>query len=191
MKITKEKVNRVIVYILLFIIGFLIGNKCFAQPGCGVSSFRTCKVYAGLKHYDHAIGITFQGVDAPYLIAGIIYHQKYKNFGFYTSASKGKYWVYGTTYEIPHYKFALGLKYMAINGEKVNVYFVAGGSYHSFWGNNRIDIYDGKVNPDENYYRLHHISCEQGMGADIGRITTGFRIDFIRGEHNIDFALNF
>jgi hypothetical protein len=125
------------------------------------------------------------------MVAGIIYSQYFiKSLGGYFSASKGEYWVYGTQYEIPHYKFALGVKYKATN-DRVKIFFLAGMSLHEFWGNRRIDVYEGKVNPEDNYFRLHHISCEQGAGADVGRISTAFRIDFIRGEHNVDLALNF
>lgn len=189
-----RQIGRAIVWSIMFIsmvfiLFSLITKNCHAQPECSKRSFKTGLGYYGLKHYDHSAGVVMQSVDRGFGVYGSNYFTK--ELGMYVSFVYGSYDVYGTPDEVPHYKFASGVQYrMDINSD-VKIYMTAGASYHQFWGNERLDVYDGKINPEEKYYRLKHWSTEVGMGAEVRWFNCGIRLDFIRGEDDIYVGINF
>ena len=116
------------------------------------------------------VSLSFQPVDIG---LGVRYDHLFKNFGLYTSVSKGSYKVDDNIYIKDHYKISGGIEVPTENG------FISGGiSYHKY-GERKGDIRQMIFNP---------VSIEFGGGVFIGRFVCSIRMDFVKWEPTIDIG---
>jgi hypothetical protein len=174
---------------LLFLL--LFPASLYGQPDCAGNRLGAGHVeYRGLKHPLNSIYVTAEPQDAGY---GLRYNREaYEPFGFYVSGLKGTYGVPGTMTDIPHYKIATGITFNQRILEGMISHFSLGVTYHDFWGGQPSDWIASVWNQYDRYGKLNHWSFETGMGMIIANFwSTAVRVDFLRGEVNVDFGISF
>jgi hypothetical protein len=134
------------------------------------------------KVKNNTVYLTYQPTDCGY---GLRYDRKIKNFGVYTSISKGTYKVddgIKINYRKKHYKATLGCLFYV---NKTSNYLSLGLDYNKY---GRIDKY-GIIFEKEISSIL---SFELGGGVRIFKLfNIGIRADLLTGESAIDVGISF
>lgn len=128
--------------------------------------FISCNISA-----QNVISVSFQPIDMG---MGLRYDREFRNFGLYISQAKGDFRA-DEIYLNDHIKTSLGVTLPLSDGN------ISLGVSHHLYGKNNIE--DKRV--------LCPYSFEFGGSSRIGRINTGVRFDFIKGESVFDLGYAF
>jgi hypothetical protein len=131
----------------------------------------------------NSVYTSIQPVD---LGVGIRYDRYLKNFGTYSSISKGNYWFDRdhTNYIRDHIKITVGVSIYLPEYREAISDFTIGVNYH-LWNN----VNTNNVNINQNIFNPW--SLELGVTNKVKRLAIGLRTDILRWEPCLDIGYNF